>query len=209
VSENAVPAAAPLAGPAAALVEIADELRAEATVISRHVVEPSDSPALGLLVAQGPRCRRSANAYAGVVERVREGYLLHYATPRLIAGADRDLALLAGDHLYALGLERLARLGDLEAVRELADLISLCAQLHSDSGNAELAGQLWLATVVAIAAGPSDPYVAAKSAARAGSGEAAGALRGAALEIAANARLEAPLAEAADAIESAADRGAS
>ena len=38
---------------------------------------------------------------------------------------DPDLALLAGDRLYALGLERLAALGDLEAVAELADVIAL------------------------------------------------------------------------------------
>ena len=38
---------------------------------------------------------------------------------------DPDLALLLGDQLYALGLARLAELGDLDAVAELADLISL------------------------------------------------------------------------------------
>ena len=44
-----------------------------------------------------------------MVEAVREGYLLHYGEPRLLVGADADLALLAGDYLYALGLERLPR----------------------------------------------------------------------------------------------------
>ena len=194
-------------GPERVLSEIARELRAEGTVISPHVVDPADTPAIGLLVAQGPRCRRFATEYAGVVERVREGYLLHYGTPRVIAGADRDLALLAGDHLYALGLERLAGLGDLEAVRELADLISLCAQLHSHSGRGGAARELWLATAVAIAAGPSDRYRAGKAAVRDGSA-AAGGLRAAATEMASGAGLQAPLAEAADSIESA-DRGAS
>ena len=51
-----------------------------------------------------------------MVEAVREGYLLHYGEPRLLAGHDADLALLAGDYLYALGIERLAALGDPEAV---------------------------------------------------------------------------------------------
>ena len=69
-----------------------------------------------------------------MIEAVREGYLLHYGEPRLLAGADADLALLAGDYLYALGLERLAALGDLEAVRELADLIASRAQLHAEGG---------------------------------------------------------------------------
>ena len=52
---------------------------------------------------------------------------------------DADLALLLGDQLYALGLSRLAALGDLEAVAELADVISLAAQAHTAS-DAELAG---------------------------------------------------------------------
>ena len=67
--------------------------------------------------------------YALVVEAVREGYLLHYGEPRLLAGHDPDLALLAGDYLYALGLDRLAALGDTRAVAILADLISTCARL--------------------------------------------------------------------------------
>ena len=66
-----------------------------------------------------------------MVEAVREGYLLHYGEPRLLAGHDADLALLAGDYLYALGIERLAALGDAEAVAVLAELIGRCAQLHS------------------------------------------------------------------------------
>ena len=48
-------------------------------------------------------------------------------------GMDDDLRLLAGDALYALGLTRLAETGDLEAVAELADLISLCAQAQAES----------------------------------------------------------------------------
>ena len=59
-----------------------------------------------------------------VLEAVYEGYLLHYGTSRAFQGMDQDLRLLAGDALYALGLSRLARAGDLEAVAELSDLIS-------------------------------------------------------------------------------------
>ncbi|HEX2233874.1 MAG TPA: hypothetical protein VHG69_10995, partial [Thermoleophilaceae bacterium] len=44
-----------------------------------------------------------------VLEAVYEGYLMHYGRPRVFAGMDDDLRLLAGDALYALGLERLAR----------------------------------------------------------------------------------------------------
>lgn len=75
-----------------------------------------------------------------VMEAVYEGYLMHYGEPRAFRGMDRDLQLLAGDALYALGLEKLARAGDLEAVGELADLISASAQAHAEGRDAR---QLW------------------------------------------------------------------
>jgi hypothetical protein len=87
---------------------------------------------------------------AFVAEAVYEGYLLHYGSPRAFAGMDPDLRLLAGDTLYALGLQRLARLGDLDAVAELSDLISLCARAHGES-RPELAEELWAASVRALA----------------------------------------------------------
>jgi hypothetical protein len=67
-----------------------------------------------------------------VLEAVREGYLLHYGEPRAFSGIDDDLKLLGGDALYALGLARLADEGDLEAVAELADLISASAQAEAE-----------------------------------------------------------------------------
>ncbi|HXS47162.1 MAG TPA: hypothetical protein VN756_06835, partial [Solirubrobacterales bacterium] len=79
-----------------------------------------------------------------------EGYLLHYGKPRLLAGHDSDLALLAGDYLYALGIERLAALGDTEAVHVLADLISECARLHTEA-RADEVPERWRAAVHAIA----------------------------------------------------------
>ena len=77
-----------------------------------------------------------------MVEAVREGYLLHYGEPRLIAGHDADLGLLAGDYLYALGLDRLAALGDTEAVAVLSELIARCAQLHAE-GREDEVEPLW------------------------------------------------------------------
>ena len=81
-------------------------------MIAPHVREPSAEPALGRLAAAGPRAAAAPGEYALLVEAIREGYLLHYGEPRLLDGADPDLVLLAGDYLYALGLERLAALGD-------------------------------------------------------------------------------------------------
>jgi hypothetical protein len=86
---------------------------------------------------------------AFVLEAVYEGYLLHYESPRAFKGMDADLRLLAGDSLYALGLERLAATGDVEAVRELSDLISLCALVQAQ-GRPELAEELWQATTRAL-----------------------------------------------------------
>ena len=65
---------------------------------------------------------------------ILEGSLLHYGRPRVVVTDDRDLALLLGDQLYALGLSRLAELGDLEAVSELADVISLLSQAQLSAG---------------------------------------------------------------------------
>jgi hypothetical protein len=113
-----------------ALHELARQLREEDTPIAGHVVE-----------VPGPT--EPADEYAVVMEAVREGSLLHYAESRLLAGHDPDLALLAGDYLYALGLDRLAAMGDTEAVAVLSELISRCAQLHAEGREGEVE-PLWV-----------------------------------------------------------------
>ena len=163
--------------PERALHALAERLAAEQSVISPHVADPEGAdPALGLLAAAGPRAAEAQGEYALVIESVREGYLLHYGEPRVVVGADADLALLAGDYLYALGLERLAALADLEAIRELSDLISLSAQLHARRAATRAADALWLASVTAIATGGTTRARAGKSALREGDPDAAGAL---------------------------------
>jgi hypothetical protein len=112
-----------------ALLELAEQLRGEDTPIAGHVV-----------AGAGPT--EPADEHALVMEAVREGYLLHYGESRLLAGHDPDLALLAGDYLYALGLDRLAALGDTEAVAVLAELIARCAQLHAE-GRGDEVDPLW------------------------------------------------------------------
>jgi hypothetical protein len=156
-----------MSGPGDALHVLATQLREEETPISPHVVEPSEEPVFGPLAAAGPRAAAAPAEYSLLVEAVREGYLLHYGEPRLLAGHDPDLALLAGDYLYALGIERLAALGDSAAVRELADLISLCAQLHTE-GRAAAAPALWRASATALGETPTEAHEAAKLALRAG-----------------------------------------
>jgi hypothetical protein len=143
-----------MSDPGGALRDLAAELRAEGTPISPHVVEPAVRPALGELAAAGPRSAADPGQYALVIEAVYEGYLLHYGEPRLLRGHDADLALLAGDYLYALGLDRLAALGDERAVAVLADLISRCAQLHAEGEPASIPG-LWQAAARGIAGSPA------------------------------------------------------
>ena len=195
-----------MAGPDETLERIIATLRESETLLSEHLRESEDEPALGMLAAVGPRAAGAEADYAFVVEAVREGYLLHYGTPRIVAGADRDLALLAGDHLYAVGLECLAGLGDLEAVRELADLISLSAQLHADGpsgGNRDAAAALWLAVTTAITVGTDPAYAAARDALRSGDdpAAAAAALAEGARESARKEGIESALESAADSID--------
>jgi hypothetical protein len=103
-------------------------------------------PSLRPYAVPEPPAERFAGDHAFVLEAVYEGFLLHWGEPRAFEGMDGDLRLLAGDSLYALGLERLAQAGDVAAVAELADLISLCSRAAAE-GRRELVEPLWEATV--------------------------------------------------------------
>jgi len=127
------------------------------------------------LAADGPRAGSRRSEYELLLEMILEGSLLHYGRPRVVHCADPDLALLLGDQLYALGLTRLAALGDLEAVSELADLISLLAQAQAASDR-RLAEAIWQAGAAAIGWGTGPEHEAAKALARAGDDRAAAAL---------------------------------
>jgi hypothetical protein len=134
---------------------------------------PKPSP--GSLAAAGPRAAVAAAQYEFLVEAIYEGYLLHYELPRLFRRGDPDMALLVGDRLYALGLERLVALGDIEAVVELADVISLSALVHA-RGHGELAAPIWSAGARAVGWGPSPAHAAAKALVMAGDDAALAAL---------------------------------
>jgi hypothetical protein len=82
------------------------------------------------------------------VETIYEGYLLHYGRPRLFAPADEDTTLLLGDYLYAHGLVRVAATGSVDAVYDLAELISLCAQARANGGDGDWA--VWAATCAVL-----------------------------------------------------------
>ena len=146
-----------------ALARLAELLRQEGGLPAAAIVDPDTAAAPhGDAAAAGTRAAGNENEYALLVEAIREGYLQHYGEGRVVRTDDPDLALLAGDRLYALGLARLAELGDLDAVAELADIISLCAQAHAE-GDAGRAHAAWEAGAAAVGDGSTPDHAAAKA----------------------------------------------
>jgi hypothetical protein len=95
--------------------------------------------------------RLGDDRFALGLETIYEGYLVHYGRPRLFDAPDDDTALLLGDYLYAHGLVRISEVGSVEAVADLAELISLCAQLQADARPGD--GVTWAATAPLLGAG--------------------------------------------------------
>jgi hypothetical protein len=145
------------------LERLAREVRERGGLLAGAIAPASADGAYGAVAAAGRRAAGRPDDYALLVEAIHEGYLLHYAAGRVVRPEDPDLSLLAGDRLYAIGLARLAELGDLDAVGELADVISLAAQAHAegDPGRAEA---IWDAGVRAVGDGPQPDHEAAKAA---------------------------------------------
>ena len=154
-------------------------LRAEGGLLAGALTARGDaSTPHGDLAAAGPLAIGREAELGLVVEAVREGYLLHYGTPRVLDASDPDLALLAGDRLYALALARLADAGDLASVTELADVIALSAAAHA-AADLDLADATWSAGAHAVGWGTTPQLVSAKAAARAHEPGASVALRAA------------------------------
>jgi hypothetical protein len=85
------------------------------------------------------------------LETIYEGYAVHYGRPRSFRAQDGDASLVLGDYLYAQGLARIAALGEGEAVADLAELISLCAQARGDGRPGD--GAAWAATAALLGRG--------------------------------------------------------
>jgi len=151
------------------LAALAAEIRALGGLLGAAATPSEDPTPLGDAAARGECAARAPAEYALLVEAIHEGSLQHYGTGRVLRPEDPDLALLAGDRLYALGLARLAELEDLDAVAELADVISLTAQAAAEARPA-LARHAWSAGAAAVGAGSSPEHEAAKAAWRAGAG---------------------------------------
>jgi hypothetical protein len=145
------------------------EVRTESSPAQAQPLGPAQ------LAASGPRASGHGPDYELLMETIYEGYLLHYQASRVVRPSEEDLGLLAGDRLYALGLARLVELGDIEAVAELADVISLSALARADA-KPELAEAVWMAGAHAVGWGASARYEDAKTLLRVGSPDALEAL---------------------------------
>jgi hypothetical protein len=167
------------------VVSLRSALRAEGGTVAGLLGDEVDlgpdpeSPGLAQRAAAGPRAEGNGTEYELLLEMIIEGSRLHYGPQRVVQTDDADLALLLGDQLYALGLSRLAALGDVDAITELADVISLVSRAHA-AGDPALAEVVWDAGAIAIGWGNSARHEAAKALARAGDPGAAAALSAAA-----------------------------
>lgn len=132
---------------------LVEALRAEGGTLGEQVCAPPggrrEEAGPPQIAASGPRAAEYRSEYELLLEMIYEGSLLHYGVARVVRTDDPDLALLLGDQLYALGLARLAALGDLHAVDVLADVISALAQAQAE-GAPERAGAIWDAGATAI-----------------------------------------------------------
>lgn len=135
---------------------LAETLRAEGGLLAGALLDDADErpdAEAATIAAAGPRSAGRSDEVALLVEAIHEGHLLHYGAGRTVGSTDADLALLAGDRLYALGLDRLARLGDLGSVDVLSDVIARCAQAHL-AGDPDGATAAWQAGARAVGWGP-------------------------------------------------------
>jgi len=167
----------------AALERLRALLRAEGGLIATLLAPASASTENGdagaspaAIAARGPRAAGRREEYELLIEAIYEGYLLHYGAPRVVRVPEADLGLLAGDQLYAIGLERLVSLGDTHAVAELADTITLSALAHG-AGEPQLAQAVWAAGARAVGWGPSEEHRRAKDLLLEGAPEAIEAMR--------------------------------
>jgi len=156
-------------------------------------------PRFGDLVAAGPRTEPDPERYAFVVEAIREGYLCHYGESRLLDLPDPDVALLAGDLLYAIGLAELSAIGDLESTGILSDLIRVAADLRA-AGHPDRAELMWIVQTTAVSCGKPASYRELLDAAAEDDPAAAGTLFGWAESAAERAGTEPELRSAVKAI---------
>jgi hypothetical protein len=124
---------------------LAEEAAAESTLWREALRPPDERERTPVFSPLGEE------RFALGLETIYEAYLAHFGKPRLFALPDPDTALLLGDYLYAHGLVRIASVGEVAAVSDLAELISLCGQLRAERREGD--GAAWAATAALLGAG--------------------------------------------------------
>ncbi|HST26397.1 MAG TPA: hypothetical protein VLJ76_10425 [Gaiellaceae bacterium] len=124
---------------------IADEASLESPLWEQALLPPAERPLEPVFSPLGEE------RFALGLETIYEGYLLHYGRPRLFTPVDHDNALLLGDYLYAHGLVRIASFHEVGAVSDLAELISLCAQVRAGESDGD--GWAWAASAALLGKG--------------------------------------------------------
>jgi hypothetical protein len=132
----------------APLERLAAFLRDEGGLLGEAASGPGDG-------AASPRAEAPGGERAYAVAAIREGYELHGGGGRVVATPDPDLALLAGDRLYALGLAELAAAGDLAGVRAMAEVIAASAAARG-AGDEQAAEAAWEQGIAGLAR-PDEP----------------------------------------------------
>ena len=117
------------------LAELAAQLRADGALLAGAAADPGPAADAEVAELAGPR-------HALAAEAIHEGALVHYRSGRVLRSDDGDLELLGGDRLFALGLDRLARMGDLHAIALLSDVIAECARSAAE-GRPDDIDALW------------------------------------------------------------------
>ena len=128
------------------LAEIYEELKQDDALLAEALLSPADALPAGPTAELHPEIDPQLRVG---VEAIREGHLLHWASGRVLNTPDSDLALLAGDRLYALGLERVAATGNSSAIMDLSRLIKDSATSMAGAENAS-AESIWTATCASI-----------------------------------------------------------
>jgi hypothetical protein len=128
------------------LDELAAQLRAGGALLAAAAVDPAPGADTEVAELAGPE-------HALAAEAVHEGALLHYVGGRVLESDEDDLELLAGDHLFALGLDRLAAMGDLRAIAVLSDVIADCARAAAEGRPGDIAA-VWRRGAASIGRAP-------------------------------------------------------
>jgi hypothetical protein len=128
------------------LGDLAAQLRGDGGLLAAATVDPEPSADAFVAELAGPPRALAAEA-------IHEGALLHYDRGRVLRSEEPDLELLAGDRLFALGLDRLAAAGDLEAIALLSDVIADCARAAAE-GRPDDIDAVWRRGAAAIGRAP-------------------------------------------------------